>query len=117
MEVVRHAFRPEFLNRLDDIILFNRLDKSVMADIVDVQLQRLHALLNERGIAMTLDDSARALLAEEGYDPVYGARPLKRVIQREIQNKLAEMVLKDALHAGQTVAVTAKKDVLAFCVV
>lgn len=109
MQVVRKAFRPEFLNRLDDIVLFNRLDKTVMAQVVDVQVQHLVNLLAGRDIQLNLDESAKKWLAEKGYDPVYGARPLKRVIQKELQNRLAEMILKDLLKAGDTVHITAEK--------
>lgn len=114
MQVVRQSFRPEFLNRLDDIILFNRLDKSVMAGIVDVQLRGLEKMLAERQIQLRLDDKAKQWLGEKGYDPVYGARPLKRVIQRELQNRLAEMLLKEELTDGDTVNITTGKDGLVF---
>src|SRR3546814_5681735 len=87
MEVVRQAFRPEFLNRLDDILLFHRLSRSQMTGIVDIQLERLLKLLADRKIKLELDKPARAWLADAGYDPVYGARPLKRVIQRELQDR------------------------------
>jgi ATP-dependent Clp protease ATP-binding subunit ClpB len=107
MEVVRAAFRPEFLNRLDDILLFHRLTRAQMAGIVDIQIARLAAMLEDRKIALTLDDSARAWLAERGYDPVYGARPLKRVIQRELQNPLAGLILEGKIGDGDTVDVSA----------
>ncbi|MDD9911911.1 MAG: ATP-dependent chaperone ClpB [Alphaproteobacteria bacterium] len=97
MQVVRQAFRPEFLNRLDDIILFNRLDKNVMTDIVKVQLELLKKLLADRDIELELTGSALQWLGDKGYDPIYGARPLKRVIQKELQNRLAEMILKEEL--------------------
>jgi len=105
MEVVRSAFRPEFLNRLDDILLFHRLTRAHMSGIVDIQLKRLQALLADRKIALKLDDRARAWLANAGYDPVYGARPLKRVIQRELQNPLAGMILAGQIRDGETVRV------------
>src|SRR4029079_18407313 len=82
MEIVRAAFRPEFLNRLDEILLFHRLFKAQMAAIVDIQIARVPKRLTERGITLNLDGKARMWLGEHGYDPVYGARPLKRVIQR-----------------------------------
>ena len=107
MEVVRAAFRPEFLNRLDEILLFHRLSRSQMGGIVEIQLRRLEALLQDRKIALELDAKARDWLAETGYDPVYGARPLKRVIQRELQNPLAEMILAGKLAEGQAVQVSA----------
>jgi ATP-dependent Clp protease ATP-binding subunit ClpB len=100
MEQVRAAFRPEFLNRLDEILLFHRLFKEHMAGIVDIQLGRLVKRLEDRGITLDLDASARAWLAERGYDPVYGARPLKRVIQRHLENPLAMMVLEGRLGDG-----------------
>ncbi len=105
MEVVRGAFRPEFLNRLDDILLFHRLTRAQMSGIVDIQLKRLQALLTDRKITLKLDDRARTWLANAGYDPVYGARPLKRVIQRELQNPLAGMILAGQIRDGETVRV------------
>ncbi len=107
MEAVRGAFRPEFLNRLDEILLFHRLSISHMAGIVDIQLGRLTAMLAERKIALDLDGPARTWLAEKGYDPVYGARPLKRVIQRELQNPLAELILAGKIADGDSVKVSA----------
>ena len=105
MEVVRRAFRPEFLNRLDEIILFNRLGRSDMRRIVDIQLQGLEGRLAERKIALQIEDAAKDWLANAGYDPVYGARPLKRVIQRHLQNPLAKMLLTGAIKDGDTVPV------------
>jgi ATP-dependent Clp protease ATP-binding subunit ClpB len=110
MNVVRARFRPEFLNRLDEIILFRRLGRAQMAAIVEIQLRRLRALLAERKITLELDDSAKAWLAEAGYDPTYGARPLKRVIQRSLQNPLATMLLEGAIREGDTVHVSAMGD-------
>ena len=110
MEAVRAAFRPEFLNRLDEILLFRRLGRAQMKGIVDIQLKRLQSLLDERKITLEIDDKARGWLAETGYDPVYGARPLKRVIQRSIQNPLAERILEGKIKDGQHVPVTAGKD-------
>jgi ATP-dependent Clp protease ATP-binding subunit ClpB len=98
-------FRPEFLNRIDDIIVFHRLGKETLARIVDIQVDRLAARLAERGIALRLSEKARAQLAEEGYDPVYGARPLKRLIERAIQNPLANRMLAGEVGAGDTVVV------------
>jgi len=105
MNVVRASFRPEFLNRLDEIILFRRLAKEHMADIVDIQLAHLVSRLAERKITLTLDTKAREWLADKGYDPVYGARPLKRVIQKELQDKLAEKLLGGAISDGSDVKV------------
>ncbi|GER01063.1 hypothetical protein JCM17845_16860 [Iodidimonas gelatinilytica] len=106
MDVVRGAFRPEFLNRLDDVILFHRLGRDQMAGIVDIQLEGLQDLLVDRKITLELDDAARAWLAQAGYDPVYGARPLKRTIQRQVQNPLADLILKGEVKDGQTVKVS-----------
>ena len=114
MGVVKGAFRPEFLNRLDEIILFHRLKRSQMGAIVDIQIQRLRKLLTERKIDVTLTDEARALLAEEGYDPAYGARPLKRVIQKRIQDSLAEEILGGRVKDGDVVAVGVKDGKLSF---
>lgn len=105
MRVVRGHFRPEFLNRLDEIILFRRLQRSDMATIVDIQLRHLETLLADRKITLHLDQAARDWLANEGYDPVYGARPLKRVIQRSLQNRLATAILAGTIHDGETVTV------------
>jgi ATP-dependent Clp protease ATP-binding subunit ClpB len=107
MEAVRHAFRPEFLNRLDEILLFRRLSRDDMTGIVDIQLGRLRHLLVNRKIVLDLDAKATAWLADAGYDPVYGARPLKRVIQRELQNPLAQRILEGRIPDGATVKVTA----------
>jgi ATP-dependent Clp protease ATP-binding subunit ClpB len=107
MQVVRDAFRPEFLNRLDEILLFRRLSRNDMAEIVDIQLKTLMRMLADKNIDLQLDASARAWLAETGYDPVYGARPLKRVIQRELQNPLAQLILEGRIHDGDTVTVSA----------
>ena len=110
MRVVRDHFRPEFLNRLDEIVLFRRLQRSDMATIVDIQLARLRAMLADRKIGLALDDQAMEWLASEGYDPVYGARPLKRVIQRSLQNPLAGLLLEGAVRDGDTVQVSASRD-------
>jgi ATP-dependent Clp protease ATP-binding subunit ClpB len=107
MEVVRQAFRPEFLNRLDEILLFRRLSREDMAGIVEIQLRQLQKLLDERKITLELDEEAKRWLAEAGYDPVYGARPLKRVIQRELQNPLALEILEGRIQEGDKVLVTA----------
>jgi ATP-dependent Clp protease ATP-binding subunit ClpB len=107
MRAVRERFRPEFLNRLDEIVLFRRLARSDMAAIVDIQLARLRKLLAERNITLELDASAREWLAEAGYDPTYGARPLKRVIQRSLQDKLAGLLLEGRVKDGERLSVTA----------
>jgi ATP-dependent Clp protease ATP-binding subunit ClpB len=114
MTVVRASFRPEFLNRIDEIILFHRLKRGDMGRIVDIQIQRLQALLADRKIALKLEASAREWLAEKGYDPAYGARPLKRVIQKEIQDPLAEFILSGEIKDGDPVAISASKRGIAF---
>jgi ATP-dependent Clp protease ATP-binding subunit ClpB len=106
MAIVRGAFRPEFLNRLDEILIFRRLSRADMKGIVDIQLARLQKLLTDRKLTLDVDDKAKGWLGEVGYDPVYGARPLKRVIQRELQNPLAEMILAGRITDGETVHVT-----------
>jgi ATP-dependent Clp protease ATP-binding subunit ClpB len=114
MNIVRQHFRPEFLNRLDEIILFRRLQRADMASIVDIQLAHLRRLLADRKIALTLDRAAMEWLAAEGYDSVYGARPLKRVIQRSLQNPLAGMILDGSIKDGDTVQVGVDHDGLTF---
>jgi len=110
MEVVKSAFRPEFLNRLDEIILFHRLARGHMTGIVDVQLARLQGLLDDRKITLDLDAGAVAWLGDAGYDPVYGARPLKRAIQKYLQDPLAEQLLRGDISDGTTVTVRAGAD-------
>ena len=105
MEVVRGHFRPEFLNRLDEIVLFQRLGESAMAPIVDLQVARVQDLLKDRKILLNLTDAARRWLARVGYDPVYGARPLKRTVQKHLQDPLADLILSGAVADGATVAV------------
>src|SRR6187200_789447 len=105
MEVVRSHFRPEFLNRLDEIILFHRLSASHMGPIVDIQIKRLQKLLDDRKIRLDLSDAARAWLGRVGYDPVYGARPLKRAVQKYLQDPLADAILSGRVKDGDTVRV------------
>ena len=105
MEVVRGHFRPEFLNRLDEIILFHRLGVAHMAPIVDIQVARVQKLLKDRKIMLDLTDGARAWLGRVGYDPVYGARPLKRAVQRYLQDPLADLILRGEVPDGSTVRV------------
>ncbi len=114
MGVVKASFRPEFLNRLDEIILFHRLKRTHMGAIVDIQLLRLKKLLSDRKIEVTLDPAARELLAEKGYDPAYGARPLKRVIQKSVQDPLAQEILAGHVKDGDVVEVGAKDGVFTF---
>ena len=110
MDAVRAHFRPEFLNRLDETIIFDRLTRADMDGIVTIQLGQLEKRLARRGIALELDGPARTWLADEGYDPVFGARPLKRVIQRALQDQLAEMILAGDVGDGETVQVSAGAD-------
>jgi ATP-dependent Clp protease ATP-binding subunit ClpB len=114
MGMVRAHFRPEFLNRVDEIILFHRLQKSEMGRIVEIQFARLQKLLEERKITLTLDAAARDWLAAKGWDPAYGARPLKRVIQRSLQDPLAEMILAGEVKDGDKVAISSQGNVLTF---
>jgi ATP-dependent Clp protease ATP-binding subunit ClpB len=114
VQELRLHFKPEFLNRIDDIVIFHQLSREQIAQIIDVQLERLRTMLSERDITLSLDDSARALLAREGYDPNYGARPLKRAIQTLIQNPLAVKLLRGEIASGQTVRISADGDVMKF---
>lgn len=114
MEVVRSHFRPEFLNRVDEIILFHRLKRGEMGAIVDIQLARLRKLLADRKITLELDDEARAFLADKGYDPAYGARPLKRAVQRYVQDPLAEQILQGNFPDGSIIKAFAGSDRLNF---
>jgi ATP-dependent Clp protease ATP-binding subunit ClpB len=107
MAEVRASFRPEFLNRLDEIILFHRLGRDEMAGIVEIQLRHLEALLEERKITLEITDAAKRWLADAGYDPVYGARPLKRTIQRSLQDPLARQILEGTVGEGDRVRVDA----------
>jgi ATP-dependent Clp protease ATP-binding subunit ClpB len=114
LQVLRDHFKPEFLNRIDDIVVFEQLSREEIAQIIDVQLEKLRRNLAERGITIELDDKARELLIKEGYDPVYGARPLKRAIQTLIQNPLAVKLLTGDVATGQTVKVSAKDGEIIF---
>lgn len=116
MNHVRAAFRPEFLNRLDEVLLFKRLGRAQMTGIVDIQLQYLHDMLEDRHIALEVDEAAKKWIADKGYDPAYGARPLKRVIQTHIQNHLAEMILRGEVMDRSAVRVGVKNDALSFSV-
>jgi len=111
---VRANFRPEFLNRVDEILLFHRLKRSEMGRIVEIQLKRLQKLLDDRKVTISLDAAARDWLADKGYDPAYGARPLKRAIQKSLQDPLAEMILGGAIKDGDSVKVSANKQGLTF---
>jgi ATP-dependent Clp protease ATP-binding subunit ClpB len=107
MAMVQAHFRPEFLNRLDETLLFHRLAREHMGGIVDIQLRHLTALLADRQLTLSLDAPARDWLAKAGYDPVYGARPLKRVIQRQLQNPLSGLILEGVITDGETINVSA----------
>jgi ATP-dependent Clp protease ATP-binding subunit ClpB len=111
---VRASFRPEFINRVDEIILFHRLKRADMTKIVDIQMTRLAKLLEDRKITLVLDPAAREWLAEKGWDPAYGARPLKRVIQKSVQDPLAELILAGSVKDGEKVTVSVGKQGLAF---
>ncbi|KEG21508.1 chaperone ClpB [Bartonella bacilliformis Peru38] len=114
MKVVKSAFRPEFLNRVDEIILFQRLQRRDMEAIVDIQMKQLQNLLNERKITVQMDEEAKRFLAHKGYDPLYGARPLKRILQREIQDPLAEKILLGQIPEGASVHITKEGNELQF---
>jgi len=114
MGMVRAHFRPEFLNRVDEIILFHRLQRSEMGRIVEIQFSRLQKLLEDRKITLTLDAAARDWLAAKGWDPAYGARPLKRVMQRSLQDPLAEMILAGEIADGDRVVISSEGNVLTF---
>lgn len=114
LDVLRSHFKPEFLNRIDDIVIFGQLSRSEIEKIIDVQLEKLRKNLAERGIEIVLEDSAKALLSEEGYDPTFGARPLKRAIQTLIQNPLAVKLLNGEIRSGSVIHVTAENGALKF---
>jgi ATP-dependent Clp protease ATP-binding subunit ClpB len=114
LQELRLHFKPEFLNRIDDIVVFHQLSRDQIGKIIDVQLERLIAMLNERNVKLVLEPSAKELLMREGYDPTYGARPLKRAIQSLIQNPLAVKLLQGEIQPGQTVHVMANGDAMEF---
>jgi ATP-dependent Clp protease ATP-binding subunit ClpB len=113
-QALQAQFRPEFLNRIDEVIIFHSLTREHLVQIVDIQLERLRDLLADRGIELELSQAAKQKLADDGYDPAYGARPLKRVIQRELQDPLALAILQGRFGAGDTVFVEATQDELVF---
>ena len=114
MEIVGQQFRPEFVNRIDDVVVFHPLDASHLRRIVDIQLKYLQQRLAERDMALTLDDAAREQLAQAGYDPVYGARPLKRALQQQVENPLAQRILNGEFAPGDTIRATAEAGGLDF---
>ena len=114
MELLKHSFRPEFLNRIDETVIFNRLGKNEIGKIVDIQLTRLEQRLLERKITLTLTDTAKTMLAQRGYDPMFGARPLKRTIQSELENPLAKQMIAGAIREGETVVADAGTEGIVF---
>jgi len=114
METLRQHFRPEFLNRVDDIVVFHSLSRDDLARIADIQLKQLRGLLSERKLTLILTDASRSFLADRGYDPVFGARPLKRAIQRYLQDPLALALLEGEFGEGDTVEVDVGSDELIF---
>ena len=110
MEIVTQSFRPEFINRIDDIVVFHPLGAAQIRAIVDIQLGQLRRRLMERSMDLVLDDAARDLLGEAGFDPVYGARPLKRAIQQQIENPLAQRLLQGAYGPGDRIRVGVDED-------
>jgi ATP-dependent Clp protease ATP-binding subunit ClpB len=114
MEIVQQSFRPEFINRIDDIVVFRPLGTEQIRSIVDIQLGFLRKRLQERNMELSLDDAARDLLGEAGFDPVYGARPLKRAIQQQIENPLAQRILQGSFGPGDRIKVTARDGQLVF---
>jgi ATP-dependent Clp protease ATP-binding subunit ClpB len=114
MEALQMEFRPEFLNRIDEIVMFHSLTREHLVQIVDIQIEHLRALLSERKIEVELTQAAKEKLANDGYDPVYGARPLKRVIQRQVQDPLALEILQGHFHEGDTVTIDAENGQITF---
>lgn len=114
MEIVSQQFRPEFINRIDDVVVFHPLAPEHLTRIVAIQLRYLHARLNERDMALHLDEAARERLAQAGYDPVYGARPLKRAIQQQLENPLAQQILDGRFGTGDTIHVSVGAEGLEF---
>jgi ATP-dependent Clp protease ATP-binding subunit ClpB len=111
---MRRSFRPEFLNRVDEVVVFHALTEEHLKEIVDIQLRRLHARLQERQIELVLTDDAKRHLARIAYDPVYGARPLKRALQREVETPLARLILQGEVQDNSTVVVNYEADELSF---
>jgi len=114
MDALRQHFRPEFLNRIDDIIIFDRLSEDELKKIVEIQLRRLVRRLENQKITLELSDAAKAFVATHGYDPVYGARPLKRAVQKYILDPLSMQILEGKVREGQRIKVDAQHDTLTF---
>jgi len=110
MELLKQSFRPEFLNRIDETVIFNRLGKEEIGKIVDIQLARLCARLGERKVELKLTKTAKELLAERGYDPLFGARPLKRTIQADLENPLAKAIIAGKIKEGDVVTADKNAD-------
>jgi len=110
MQALRQHFRPEFLNRVDDIVVFHALERDDVRQIVDIQLGRLEKRLADRNLTLDFSDAARDYLANRGYDPVYGARPLKRAIQQEVETPLAQQIVAGTVHDGATIRIDTKPD-------
>ena len=113
-ETLKQSFRPEFLNRIDDTIIFQQLTRDHLGRIAEIQIKHLRARLADRDMTLTLTDAARDRLATDGFDPMYGARPLKRLIQQEIENPLAKRILKGDFAAGDRITVDTSGDVFTF---
>jgi ATP-dependent Clp protease ATP-binding subunit ClpB len=113
-EALKQRFRPEFLNRIDEIIIFHQLTRDDLGRIADIQLKQLRERLSARGMTLVMSDAARSKLARDGYDPVYGARPLKRLIQHEIENPLARKILLGAFSGGDKIEVDVAGDSFSF---
>jgi ATP-dependent Clp protease ATP-binding subunit ClpB len=114
LNVLRQNFRPEFLNRLDEVVVFHSLTQEHLKEIVDIQLRRVSRLLADRRLTLVVSEAAKAHLAQAGWDPTYGARPLKRAIQRELQDPLALKILQGEFHEGDTIRVEAQEEALMF---
>ena len=114
IEVLQQGLRPEFLNRIDEVLIFNPLTREVLPAILDIQFAHIQRLAERAGVRLTLAPGARQYLAGLGYDPVYGARPLKRVLQQRVTNRLADLLLEEAIPEGQTVRLIVQADDLAF---
>ena len=114
MEIVKGTFQPEFLNRLDEILVFNRLSRRDMKTIVDIQLSNLTERLDRQDVMLEIDDAAKVWLANEGYNPVYGARPLRRIIQKRVENILALNLLAGKISSGNTVNISVSNNCLTF---
>jgi ATP-dependent Clp protease ATP-binding subunit ClpB len=113
-EILRQQFRPEFINRVDEIVIFNRLGMKEILEIVDIQLRQIEKRLVERSITLNVSDTAKQLIAEKGFDPVFGARPIKRVIQREIVDPLSIKILSKEFNEGDTIIVDARDGAFIF---